>query len=105
MSATKVIYPIYYRVIRRIDNTWNFRHGKTFYNPDDVSVDSTNLEERYDTTKSKVIIELFRINGGKSGYYLANLKDKQYYYCGLTLEDVRGTLQRLGIGCAAPLET
>jgi len=40
----------------------------------------------------------------KSGYYLANLRERKYYYCGLNWEDIRTTLQSLGIGRADPLE-
>jgi len=46
----------------------------------------------------KVAIALFRINGGRAGFYLVNLKARKYYYCGVCLSDVKLTLQSLGIG-------
>jgi hypothetical protein len=58
----------------------------------------------YGTTKKKVVIELFRINGGKPGYYLADLRNKQYYYCGTEPEDITAQLQSLGIGRPDPME-
>ena len=40
---------------------------------------------------------LFKINGGQEGYYLANILDKQYYYCGKNPYDVKAKLNELGI--------
>ncbi|KYC36331.1 hypothetical protein WA1_42170 [Scytonema hofmannii PCC 7110] len=53
----------------------------------------------YGISKQQVVIELFRINGGKPGYYLADLRhNKQYYYCGTEPQDVKSKLLFLGIG-------
>jgi len=41
---------------------------------------------------------LFRINGGKAGYYLANLRGKKFYYCGIEPGGVKNKLLELGIG-------
>ncbi|MHC5762608.1 hypothetical protein [Nostoc sp.] len=54
--------------------------------------------ERYGVSGDTLLVELFRVNGGKAGYYIANLKDKLYYYCGSTLDDVRRQFLSLGIG-------
>ncbi|AHJ28613.1 hypothetical protein NSP_22810 [Nodularia spumigena CCY9414] len=53
-------------------------------------------------TKIKVLVELFRVNGGKAGLYLADIRDKKYYYCGQKWEDVKGLLRELGIGRDEP---
>ncbi|MBO3462052.1 MAG: hypothetical protein KME33_29790 [Aetokthonos hydrillicola CCALA 1050] len=59
----------------------------------------------YDISPQQVAIELFRINGGKSGYYLADLRSqKKYYYCGNEPESVKLKLLELGIGRVSPLE-
>lgn len=63
-----------------------------------------HVERQYGLTEEQVIIELLGINGGEPGYYLANLRNKKYYYCGLLWSDVKTTLQELGIGRADPLE-
>jgi hypothetical protein len=47
---------------------------------------------------TKVAREFFKINGGKEGYYLANILDKKYYYCGQSPQDVKNRLIELGIG-------
>ncbi len=72
-----------------------------FSNPTDIPSkpeDLTYIEKQYGLTGHQVVIELFRINGGKPGYYLANLRDRKYYYCGPKWSDIRSTLQSLGIG-------
>ncbi len=53
-------------------------------------------------TKNKIVTELFRISGGKPGYYLANFRDKKYYYCGDDWASVKLKLQELGIGRDEP---
>ena len=42
-------------------------------------------------------MELFRLNGGRDGFYLANLHDREYHYCGLEAEDVPPKLIELGL--------
>ncbi|WP_414623852.1 hypothetical protein [Calothrix sp. CCY 0018] len=57
----------------------------------------------FGTSMKKVAVELFRINGGKQGYYIANILDKKYYYCGVEWEDVKLKLRELGIGRPDPM--
>jgi hypothetical protein len=104
MTELKLVYPAYYRLVERGGNTWHFIVGAVFYHTSPHPLDLRNLEAAYGTTKGRVAVELFRINGGKPGFYLANLKDKQYHYCGMTKEDVRVTLYELGIGRPEPDE-
>lgn len=102
---SKLVYPAYYRIVRREGNTWTFSKNVPFYVPaHKQSANFDDIEEAYGTTRGKVAINLFRINGGKPGYYLANLRDKQYYYCGSAEQDIRTKLQELGIGRPDPLE-
>jgi hypothetical protein len=113
MSETKFIYPACYRIVRREirdkGGCWCFSRSKIFYNPlnlpiEDGDFSQMDVEALFGTTKAKVVTELFRINGGKVGYYLVDLLDKQYYYCGATSEDVRHTLFLLGIGRPDPMK-
>ncbi|PMB08215.1 hypothetical protein CEN49_10605 [Fischerella thermalis CCMEE 5273] len=57
-----------------------------------------DFELLYGITKQQIAIELFRINGGKAGYYLANLRGKKFYYCGIEPGGVKNKLLELGIG-------
>ncbi|MDF5715840.1 MAG: hypothetical protein PUP93_18640 [Rhizonema sp. NSF051] len=41
---------------------------------------------------------LYRISGGRQGYYIADILDKKYYYCGTQWLDVKALLLELGIG-------
>jgi len=53
----------------------------------------------------QVANELRRINNGKQGYYIANILDKKYYYCGSEWEDVKTKLRELGIGRENPIKS
>ncbi len=100
--STTILHPSYYRVIRREGTKW-FVKGAKLLSPNDVPIGLDDLEQKYGMTNLDLVMSLFRINGGKAGYYLANLISKQYYYCGMNLEDVKATLQGLGIGRPDPV--
>lgn len=57
-----------------------------------------NIESVYGISTEQLLINLFRVNGGCSGFYLVNLKHRKYYYCGQNWEDIRTQLLKLGIG-------
>ncbi|MBR8837895.1 MAG: hypothetical protein DSM106950_28805 [Stigonema ocellatum SAG 48.90 = DSM 106950] len=54
-----------------------------------------NWAWRFGLTPKKICTDCFRVADGASGYYLVNLKQKKYYYCGIQLEDVRIQLENL----------
>lgn len=100
-----IVYPFHYQVYQREGVKWFVMEGgSVFYNGASAPMKLKHVARQFGLTEQQVVIELFRINGGKPGYYLANLRDKKYYYCGLHWEDVRVRLQSLGIGRADPLE-
>ncbi|MBO3462974.1 hypothetical protein G7B40_001645 [Aetokthonos hydrillicola Thurmond2011] len=102
--ARKIVTPIYYQIYKRVGATWIVKDpSQVFYNPSSEQTDLQKIARLFDTTEQAVIIELFRLNGGQPGYYLANLKDKKYYYCG-TWEGVKQKLLELGIGRVDPME-
>lgn len=99
----KPIIPYYYKVYERDGTRWFARDAdEVFYNTTNVPLDIINTEQQFDLTVEQVTIELFRITGGRSGFYLANLSDRQYYYCDLSWEGLKTNLQGLGIGRAEP---
>lgn len=100
----KIIYPAYFQTIRRADNAWYFSRGRVFYRGADNIQSIENRELHYGLTKEQIVIELFRLGSGKEGFYLSNLRDRKYYYCGDTLADVKAMLQTLGIGKTSPFE-
>lgn len=94
----KIYAPLYLQIYEREGTRWFYHGGTPFYNPHGISTDLDSTLQRNDLTRIKVLVELFRLNGGKPGYYLANIRDKHYYYCGQEWEDVRCKLRELGIG-------
>ncbi|MBR8840275.1 MAG: hypothetical protein DSM106950_41370 [Stigonema ocellatum SAG 48.90 = DSM 106950] len=104
----KIIYPVEYRIVQRHitpeKSYWHFLKGRVFFNPLNLPTEG-DIEFMFGTTKKKVIVELFRINMGKPGYYLADLLERKYYYCGSSWEDVRTTLLSLGIGQSDPIRS
>ena len=97
-----IIHPLHFLVVKRQGVTWYFKfdESEVFYNPRNCPTPKTvdDLFHRFRLTASNVVTELFRLHGGKSGYYLANLRDKKYHYCGSSWQDVQETLLDLGIG-------
>lgn len=94
--STTIFYPLYYRVIKREGTKWAVKGSKLISaNNDPIGTDDI---QSYGMTPLDLVVSLFRVAGGKPGYYIANLKDKNYYYCGLSLEDVQITFRSLGIG-------
>ncbi|BAZ71244.1 hypothetical protein NIES4106_60410 (plasmid) [Fischerella sp. NIES-4106] len=105
INSDTIIRPVYYRIIERRGKVWAFKEGEPFVNlfnaPD---LDMEDLFALFDTSMQKIAAELRRINGAKQGYYMANILDKKYYYCGTEWEDVKAKLRELGIGRADPME-
>ena len=102
---TTVCCPIYYKIIQRRGKGQDFKYGEPFINLFNAPSFSPKEECKiFGTSMKKVAIELFRINGGKKGYYIANILDKKYYYCGSEWEDVKNKLKELGIGRENPIK-
>ena len=103
--SNSVILPEYLRLVKRVPEGWSFGVSQIFYKGDrDYHPDLNNIERKYGLTKKDIIYEIFRLGAGKCGYYLVNLKDKKYYYCGINWKDIKITLISLGIGREDPLE-
>ena len=94
--------PLYLQIYQREGTRWLFYPGRVFYNAHNVPTDLESTLKRNGLTKMKVLVELFRINGCKPGYYLANIRDQKYYYCGQEWSSVKAKLRELGIGRDEP---
>jgi len=100
-----IIRPVYYRIVERRGNGWGFKFGEPFVNLLNVpTLSNEDIFAVFGTSMKKVAIALFRINGGKQGYYIADIRDKKYYYCGTEWEKVKVKLRELGIGRPDPME-
>jgi len=104
LSADTIIRPTHYQIIERRGKIWAFREGETFVNwfnaPD---LDMEDLFSLFDTSMDKIAAELRLINGANNGYYIANILDRKYYYCGTEWHDVKAKLHELGIGKPDPM--
>lgn len=96
----RILFPRYYQIFRQKGSEW-LVHGSNL--ADRESVEIKNLAD-YGLNIEQLISELFKIRVGSEGYYIVNLRDKEYYYCGLTLKDVRTKLLELGVGRSASPE-
>ena len=104
MSNSSIIYPDFFRIVERKPEGWLIKKGSVFYKKIPIAtIDMADTQLMYGISLEQIITELFRVNGGKLGYYLADLRHRKYYYCGLEREDVRVMLRRLGIGRDDPI--
>lgn len=100
----KIHAPIYLQIYERLGTQWFFHGGKVFYNPRGIPTDFNSILQEHGLTKLNVLVALFRINGGKPGLYLANVRDQKYYYCGTDWESVLTKLRELAIGRDDPMD-
>ena len=105
------VHPIHFLVVERQSSGWVFKVGNIFYNPSSVVLGSspsdflTKLLDRHNLSQSQVITELFKINAGRFGFYIADLRSREFYYCGLSWDDVNHQFKLLGIGRDDPMNT
>ncbi|OKH48957.1 hypothetical protein NIES2101_21760 [Calothrix sp. HK-06] len=98
-----LIHPDYFRVVLRQDGKWILKKSRTFYNRLPIQVDFDDLRLLYGISEKQLASELFHLANGEAGYYLADLRHKQYYYCGIEPKSVKAKLLDLGIGCPDPV--
>jgi len=73
---------MYIQIWQREGKKWFLLEGRPFYNPRQIPTDLEYVLARYKLTTNIIITEFIFLNGGKTGYYLANLRDQEYFYCG-----------------------
>lgn len=97
-----ILFPAHYRIIKNEGANW-YAVGSKLTNAENKPAGLRDIEQ-YGLTIEELVTSLFKLNAGRLGYYIANLKDKKYYYCGSTMADVRAKFLDLGIGRRDPLE-
>lgn len=98
---TTIIYPSYFRIFECRNGRWFIKNPEVFVTT--TTTNHENIKALYGITEEQVVVELFRINAGKSGYYLANIRNKKYYYC-IDRDGIKKKLLELGIGREDPIE-
>lgn len=98
------IFPAYYYIVERnaVKGEWLFKRGSPFYNPTGEKINCNERERYFGLTKPQMATELFRINGGKSGWYLVDMRmrSRKYYYCGDSEHDLKLKLRQLLLDAA-----
>jgi hypothetical protein len=61
-----------------------------------------DLFTTFGTSLRSCAAKLLSINGGEEGFYLVDIMDKRYYYCGKSTQDIKSKLLELGIGRPDP---
>lgn len=94
---TAILVPGYIQVIEKTADGWFQTKPTSVVNFSDRAFDCLNKEKYYGLTKAQIVTELFKKYQGKLGFYIVNLDRHQYYYCGLTVNDIKEKLVDLGV--------
>lgn len=92
----KVIYPYYWQIYQHIGSKWYRLPANRVSNEPEKFVPQ-HIEKKFGFTEKEIIVNLFKINSGWQGYYIANLKEHKFFYCGTQWEDVNNTFQSFGV--------
>lgn len=90
-----ICIPGYLRVFCNENGQWQHIRGESFYNPAGEPPDLEFAIRKYHISREKIAIELFRAAGGKTGYYIGDLKHQQFYYCGESAHSIQDKLRSL----------
>ncbi len=96
----RIIYPDYICILEKTPTDWRIKEPtKVFWRSPDSKIPfrTTKREEFYGLTTKDLIFPLFRKYLGKLGFYLVNMREREYYYCGQTWQDVQEKLWEIGI--------
>jgi len=100
----KIFHPVHYRIIKHHGNFWSFTLSSPFATLSESPIPSfEEVLATFNITVKQIVTELFKINGGNAGYYLADIKEQKYYYCGTEWDDVKAKFLELGIGRTDPM--
>ncbi|MBR8840183.1 MAG: hypothetical protein DSM106950_40885 [Stigonema ocellatum SAG 48.90 = DSM 106950] len=78
-----------YRIYRKTEQSWFFVKFS------DLDEDSEKEIWAWRLTHNKIVLNLFKLNGGNAGYYLVDISTHKFYYCGATLQFVKAKLRDL----------
>ena len=92
-----VFFPSYFRIYERHCDRWYVHPGQKFFAQSNLSLKQGKLEARYGLTIPEIVQQFFALARGRSGFYLADLKHHQFYFCGQSPDDVQATFWQLNI--------
>jgi hypothetical protein len=102
MMNSSIVIPAYYRIFELRDNAWLAKTSEVFYNPSSLPFDANDTEANFGISKRQIVLALHQQFNAQQGYYVADLIQKRYYYCGLVFDDARKMLLSLGVGRLEP---
>jgi hypothetical protein len=102
MQDIRFILPDYYRIVECRDDRWYFKKVNPFYTRLPIQIDFQDIKLLYGISQQQIVNELFQMKNGEIGFYLVNLRQKRYYYCGTDSKSVKAMLHSLGIGRNEP---
>ena len=92
-----VHFPSYFRIYEKDKDQWYLHKGHKFFSQSNLSLEQNKLEHRYGLSIREIVRQFFLIGFGRAGFYLADLKHQNFYFCGNSADDVQKTLWSLGI--------
>lgn len=100
-----VLFPDYYAIVERNNvKGWGLWPSRKFYPVVEFSSTKTPTERfqikclEHGLNWKQVLAEIRRHHCGKIGFYLVNLRDREYHYCGTELRDIKTFVKEKGIG-------
>ncbi len=78
-----------YRIYRKVEQLWFYIKFSDFDQYSEEEIWKQRL------THKKIVYNLFKLTGGSTGYYLADIFKHKFYYCGPTLQFVKVKLKDL----------
>lgn len=76
-SLGTIVYPVHYRLVVRRRDSWYFTKGDVFVNLFNIPVlEQKDLFACFSTNMKEVANKLKIINGGKEGFYIADILEK-----------------------------
>lgn len=89
--------PAYIELIRKTDDRWSKPKTTQIFNASGKPYNPCERYSKHGLTQMDILKELYLRYQGLDGWYLVNMAEKEYYYCGATSEDVNRKLVELGI--------
>ena len=89
--------PAYIDIVQKRGDRWTRLGTSSICNMSGKPYDYSQRYSRFGLTPMKVLVELYKRYQGLDGWYLVNMAEKEYYYCGAIALDVNQKLVELGI--------
>ena len=97
LIVMSICHPSYFRIYEKELDSWYVHKGRKFIEKSNISLEKNRLERFYGLTLRDILPQLFKVGRGRTGFYLVNLKEQQFYFCGNSPNDIKQKFLELGI--------